>query len=176
MHTCRCSRRPPTDSKLIPHLSQRQLPLSVACDLPFSGARAGNRIVVGAESIGDNDGLDSLLLESSSSSSTSSSSTGVAWVSSTLLFSDGDNLEMGSWPWDLSAPRIPPQPFIRLLFSFTCDLDRIQPLKSSGIGSPSSDGVAVEGGELHLAVLRLVSEVNLPQNLGELRTTKRKQF
>ena len=97
VYTCKCSRRLPTDSKLASHLSQRQVPLSVPCGLSFSGARAGNRMVVGAERLGD--GFDSLLNESSSS--TSSSSIGVGCASSSLLlsssFDDGeeDNLEMG---------------------------------------------------------------------------------
>lgn len=120
-------------------------------------------MVVGAERMGDSDGFDSLLRESSSS--TSSSSTGVAWVSSPLPSStDGeDSLEMGdSWLCNLSAPRILPQPFVKLLFSFTCGFDRMQPLKSNGSGSQvSSDVAAVAGGELHFAVLIPVSEVSL---------------
>jgi len=113
--------------------------------------------------MGESDGFDSLLRESSSSMS--SSSIGVTWVSSLLpSFSDGgDNLEMGdSWlPCNLSAPKIPPQPFVRLLFSFTCGFDRMQPLKSNGTDSPSNDEAVVVGGELHLVVLMLASELSL---------------
>lgn len=122
-------------------------------------------MVVGAERMGDSEGFDSLLRESSSS--TSSSSTGVAGASSLLSSSsssfDGvDSLEMGvSWPLcDLNAPRMPPQLLVRLLFSFTCGFDRMQPLKSNGTASPSSESAAAGGG-LHLAVLILESEDNL---------------
>jgi len=159
LYTCRCSKRPPTDSKMTSHLSQRQIPLSVTCGLSFSGVRAGNRIVVGAERIGD--GFDSLPRESSSS--TSSSSTGADWPSSSLLSSfDGDNLVIGeSWPLcDLNAPRILPQLFVRLLFSFTCGFAKIA-LKSNG--SPSNDETVVAGGELPLVELIFASEVNLYQ-------------
>lgn len=123
-------------------------------------------MVVGAERMGDNDGFDSLLRESSSS--TSSSSTGVGCASLSLLssfFEDEDSLEMGESrpPCDLNAPRIPPQLFVKLLFSFTCGFDRMHPLKSSCTDSPSSDEAAVAGGELHLVALILASEFNLYQ-------------
>lgn len=158
--TCKCSKRPLTDSNLTSHLSQRQFPLSVDRALSFSGTRAGNRMVVGAARMGDD--FDALPLESSSSSSTSSSSTGASWLISFLLSSDGESLDIASWlPGVLNALRIPPQAFVKLLFSFTCGFDKMQPLKSNDTGSPSSDGAAVEGGELHLAVPRLVSEGNL---------------
>lgn len=55
-------------------------------------------MVVGAESIGDRGGFDSLLLESSSSSSTSSSSAGLTCLSLLSSVSSGtDNLFNGSW-------------------------------------------------------------------------------
>ena len=117
-------------------------------------------MVVGAERIGD--GFDSLPKESSSSTSSSSTSIGADWPSSSLLssFDGGDNLEIGdSWPLcDLNAPRILPQLFVRLLFSFTCGFVKIA-LKSKG--SPNSDEAAVAGGELPLVELILTSEVNL---------------
>lgn len=123
-------------------------------------------MVVGAERMGDSDGFDSLLRESSSSAS--SSSTGVAWISSLLSSSfDGeDSLEMGvSCPLcDLSAPRMLPQLFVRLLFSFTCGFERMQPLKSNGTASPNSESAAAGGG-LPLAAFILVSEVNLLTNV-----------
>lgn len=115
--------------------------------------------------MGDNDGFDSLLRESSSSTSSSSTGVGCAPLSLVSSFVVEDSLEIGESrpPCDLNAPKIPLQLFVKLLFSFTCGFDRMQPLKSSGIGSPSSDGVAVAGGELHLVVLILASEVNLYQ-------------
>jgi len=68
-----------------------------------------------------------------------------------------------SWPLcDLNAPRIPPQLFVRLLFSFTCGFAKIA-LKSNG--SLSSDEAAVAGGELSLVELILASEVNLPKKI-----------
>lgn len=160
-YTCKCSRRPPTDSKLASHLSQRQSSI-LPCGLSFSGACAGNRIVVGAERMGDNDGFDSLLRESSSSTSSSSIGVGCASLSLLSFFDGEDSLEMGESrpPCDLNAPKIPLQLFVKLLFSFTCGFDRMHPLKSSGIGSPSSDEAVVVG-ELHLAVLIFASEVTL---------------
>lgn len=118
-------------------------------------------MVVGAERIGD--GFDSLPRESSSS--TSSSSTCADWPSSSLLSSfDGeDSLDIGeSWPLcDRNAPRIPPQLFVKLLFSFTCGFAKI----ALANGSLSSDEAAVAGGELPLVELILASEVNLFEKL-----------
>jgi hypothetical protein len=37
----------------------------------------------------------------------------------------------------------------------------MQPLKSNGTDSPSNDGAVVVGGELHLVVLMLASELSL---------------
>lgn len=58
-----------------------------------------------------------------------------------------------------------PQPFVRLLFSFTCGFERIHPLKSTGpttavVDSLVNEAAGVEGGELPLA-FGLASEVNL---------------
>ena len=56
-------------------------------------------MVVGAESIGESSGFDSLLLESSSSSSASSSSAGLACLSfaESSVSSGTDSLVSGSW-------------------------------------------------------------------------------
>lgn len=121
-------------------------------------------MVVGAERIGD--GFDSLPRESSSS--TSSSSTGADWASSSLLSSfDGeDNLDIGeSWLLcDLNAPRILPQLFVKLLFSFTCGFAKIVLVSNR---SPNNDEAAVAGEELPLVELILASEVNLFQKNGQ---------
>ena len=118
-------------------------------------------MVVGAESIGESGAFDSLLLESSSSSSTSSSSAGLTWVTLISVSSGTDSLDRGSWlAWDLSEPRMLPQPFVRLLFSFTCGFERMQPLKSSAPISLVKDGAGVEGGDTFFA-LGLTSEANL---------------
>lgn len=123
-------------------------------------------MVVGAESIGDRGGFDSLLLESSSSSSTSSSSAGLTCLSlPSLPPSSAGNLFNGSCPpCDRNEPKMPPQLLVRLLFSFTCGFARMQPLKSRAAAStlPSVAGVGVGGGEGTLFfAFELASEVNL---------------
>lgn len=128
-------------------------------------------MVVGAESIGESGGfdslfldsqlLDSLLLESSSSSSTSSSSAGLACVTLASVSSGTDNLDSRSCPLcDLKEPRMDPQPFVRLLFSFTCGFERMQPLKSSAVASVVAAGVDADCWEMVFA-FGLASDVNL---------------
>lgn len=56
-----------------------------------------------------------------------------------------------------------PQPFVRLLFSFTCGFDRMQPLKSRVVASLLRAGAGVEGGEL-LFAFEVASDVNLFRN------------
>lgn len=123
-------------------------------------------MVVGAESIGDRGGFDSLLLESSSSSSTSSSSAGLTCLSlPSLPPSSGGNLFNGSCPPcdALNEPRIPPHPFVRLLFSFTCGFERMQPLKSSAAAStlPRAGAGVAGGDETPFFAFELASDVSL---------------
>lgn len=129
--------------------------------------------MVGAESIGDKGGFDSLLLESSSSSSTSSSSAWLTCVSLDSSVSSGtDNLDNGSC-WllcDLNEPKMFTQPFVRLLlfsFTFRC-FERIQPLKSRAVAvSFINVGVCVDDGGTFFA-FEFASDVNLSDEILQL--------